>query len=87
MEVLAVGAMAVGPAASAFALDKGARKHFAEGAEAGESAANQWTGANGAYRLKESLQLALGAPYLHSRTISEYVELPPAARARMMATT
>src|SRR5208337_2430880 len=39
MQTLPVGAMAVGPAASAFALDEGAGKHFAEGAEAAHEAA------------------------------------------------
>jgi hypothetical protein len=34
MEVLAVGAMAVGPATGALALDERTREHFAEGAEA-----------------------------------------------------
>jgi hypothetical protein len=39
MEVLAVGAMAVGAAATAFAFDEGAGQHFAEGAEAADEPA------------------------------------------------
>ena len=39
MQVLAVGAMAVGPAAGAFAFDKGAGEHIAEGTEAADEAA------------------------------------------------
>lgn len=39
MEVLAVSAMAVGSATTAFALDKGAGQHFAESAEAADEPA------------------------------------------------
>lgn len=42
MQVLALGAMAVGPAAGALALDKGAGEHLAESAEAANEASAGW---------------------------------------------
>jgi hypothetical protein len=42
MQVLAVGAMAVGAATSAFAFDEGARKHLAKSAEAADEPAAEF---------------------------------------------
>ena len=42
MQVLAVGAMTVGPAAGAFAFDKGAGQHFAERTEPADEFAAQF---------------------------------------------
>ncbi len=42
MQILTIGAMAVGAATGAFALDEGAGEHLAEGTEAADESATQF---------------------------------------------
>ena len=42
MQILTVGAMAVGAATGAFALDEGAGEHLTEGTEAADESATQF---------------------------------------------